>query len=112
MINYTWKIDNLSCYDELNGLTDVVFKVEWTCLAEEQDGDKNYNTQWMDKTIVPIETGDQFTPFQQLTEEQILGWVWQTGLDKNYIESRLVEGINEQKTAPSITEQLVPWNAV
>jgi hypothetical protein len=112
MINYTWKINNLSCYEELNGQTNVVFKVEWCCLAEEQVNDNSYSTQWLDKTFLNVELTDQFTPYQQLTEQQILEWIWQTDVDKTNIESRLNDGLNEQKTSPVIIDQPLPWNPI
>jgi hypothetical protein len=112
MINYSWEINNLICYEELNGQTNVVFKVEWSCLAQEQIGDNTYSTQWLDKTLLNVELNDQFTPYQQLTEQQILGWIWQTGVNKADIESRLTDGLTEQKTAPVIIDRLPPWSSI
>lgn len=50
-----------------------------------------------------------FTPYADLTEEQVLGWCWseEGGVDKDAIEASLTAKIEEQKNPT--TEDGVPW---
>ena len=48
-----------------------------------------------------------FTPYDDLTEEQVLGWCWNDGVDKDGIEASLAANINDQKNPT--TADGVPW---
>lgn len=51
-------------------------------------------------------SGELTTPYDDLTEEQVLGWVWEQ-IDKAEIEVNLAAQINAQKNPVSATG--VPW---
>ena len=48
-----------------------------------------------------------FTPYDDLTETQVLGWCWNDGVDKDGIEASLTANINKQKNPT--TGDGVPW---
>jgi hypothetical protein len=48
-----------------------------------------------------------FTPYDDITEAQALGWCWANGVDQDAIESALTANINEQKNPT--TADGVPW---
>ena len=48
-----------------------------------------------------------FTPYDQLTQDQVLGWCWANGVDKDAIEASLAANINDQKNPT--TADGVPW---
>ena len=48
-----------------------------------------------------------FTPYDDLTEEQVLGWCWNDGVDKDATEASLAANINDQKNPT--TADGVPW---
>jgi hypothetical protein len=48
-----------------------------------------------------------FTPYDQLTQDQVLGWCWANGVDKDGIEASLAANINDQKNPT--TADGVPW---
>ena len=48
-----------------------------------------------------------FTPYDDLTESQVLGWCWNDGVDKDAPEASLAAKINEQKNPT--TADGVPW---
>ena len=48
-----------------------------------------------------------YTPYDQLTQDQVLGWCWNDGVDKDGIEASLAANINEQKNPT--TADGVPW---
>jgi hypothetical protein len=51
-------------------------------------------------------SGDLVTPYENLTQEQVLGWVWEQ-IDKAEIEANLTKQIEAQKNPVSVTG--VPW---
>ena len=48
-----------------------------------------------------------FTPYDQLTQDQVLGWCWNDGVDKDTTEASLAANINDQKNPT--TADGVPW---
>lgn len=103
----TWTVTAMDCYPQEAGQTDVVFTVHWTC-AGVQD---TYNASVYSTTSVPAPAeGAPFTPYDQLTQEQVLGWVWANGVDKFATESAVVQQIDNQINPPVVTPPL-PWAA-
>ena len=52
-------------------------------------------------------SSSDFTPYADLTESQVLGWCWASGVDKDATEAALTANINEQKNPT--TGDGVPW---
>jgi hypothetical protein len=50
--------------------------------------------------------GELTTPYEDLTKEQVLGWVWQT-VDKDATEASLASQIEAQKNP--VTASGIPW---
>ena len=48
-----------------------------------------------------------FTPYDSLTEEMVLGWVWADGVDKDATEEALAAKIEADKNP--VTAAGVPW---
>jgi hypothetical protein len=69
-IVYSWSFPVLDVKLMEDGLTNVVFMVNWVYAAS--DGD--YNASVYGSVAVPAPTGD-FTPYDQLTPQQVQGWV-------------------------------------
>jgi hypothetical protein len=55
----------------------------------------------------PDASSPDFTPYDQLTQDQVLGWCWADGLDKDAVELSLTNNINDQKNPT--TADGVPW---
>jgi hypothetical protein len=49
-----------------------------------------------------------FTPYNNLTEEQVLSWIWASGVDKDATENIVKLRIDAQITPPVTTPPL-PW---
>jgi hypothetical protein len=61
-----------------------------------------YSTcSWADGTVN--------TPYDQLTQETVLGWVWANGVDKTATEAALAAKIEAQKNP--VTASGTPWSA-
>jgi hypothetical protein len=58
---------------------------------------------------VPTPTGT-FTPYDQLTQEQVLGWIWDNGVDKDATEAAVQQQLDNQINPPVVTPPL-PWAA-
>lgn len=101
---YTWTVQSLSCLPQEDGQQDVVYIVYWRC--EATDGVFSaFNTG---QTTIPYTPGQPFTPYADLTQDQVLGWVWSNGVDKDATEAALAQNINDQINPPVVTPPL-PW---
>jgi hypothetical protein len=50
----------------------------------------------------------EFTPYNQLTKDQVLGWIWANGVDKDATEAAVEGQIENQKNPPIVSPKL-PW---
>ena len=93
----TWTIAQLDRQTS-NGF---VTTAHWT--ASVVDGDYSASTystsSWAD--------GTPTTPYADLTEATVLGWIWTNGVDKTEVEASLQAQIDLQKNPVSATG--VPW---
>jgi len=71
MIVYTKKINSVQAYKELDGEVNVVYNIYWSLIGTED----TYTTSCPAMTYVPTIAGSTFVPFDQLTEEIVLGWI-------------------------------------
>lgn len=102
----TWTVTAMDCYPQADNQTDVVFTVHWTCSGVQGD----YNGSVYSTTALPAPTGSEFTPYNQLTQEQVLGWVWANGVDKDATEANVQAQIDSQINPPVVALPL-PWAA-
>jgi len=103
---YTWIVEAMDCYPTYESQTDVVFTVHWRCNAT--DGTHNatiYSTPGL--TYV---AGSAYTPYAQLTQDQVLGWIWASGVDQTATQAALDGMINAQIN-PTVVSLALPWSA-
>lgn len=105
-----WTVTAMDCYPQADGETDVVFTVHWTCSGAQTINGKTYNGSVYSTCAVPAPTGSAFTPYDQLTEAQVLGWIWANGVDKAATEAAVAQQIANQINPPVVTPPL-PWAA-
>lgn len=106
----TWDITALDCYPQADGEADVVFTVHWTCLGQQTASGQTYTGQVYSTCSLPAPTGPDFTPYDQLTETQVLGWIWANGVDKAATEAAVAQQIANAINPPVVTPPL-PWAA-
>jgi hypothetical protein len=70
-ITYTKIINSLTCYSDIDGETDVVFTINWFLNGNEGV----LNASFPCSTSVPVNTGNPFIPYADLTQEQVLLWI-------------------------------------
>ena len=100
---YTWAVTQMDCYPQEGRNTDVVFTVHWTCSGT----DGIYNGFIYNICSVPAPKG-AFTPYAQLTLNQVLGWIWANGVNKTATEAAVGQQIQDQINPPVVTPPL-PW---
>ena len=103
MTVFIWSVTSMQCYPEMDGATDVVFNVRWLC--EGVQGEYVARTSGTCNVPISVET---FTPYDQLTQEQVLGWVWGSGVNKDETEL-FVQGQIDQIIAPPVITPPLPW---
>ena len=106
MTTFTWTVTQLNCYPQAEGQTDVVFVVHWTCSGT----DGTYNGSVYSTCNVTYVTGTPYTPFADLTQDQVLQWIWAGGVDKDSAEAAVQTQIDNQINPPVVSPPL-PWNS-
>jgi hypothetical protein len=105
----TWSIQQIqTSTKEINGFSEVVLSVSWNLKCS--DGNYAYN---VNNTVAlnPPQEGDlEFTPYADLTEEQVLSWVWESGVDKNAVEESAAKQVELTLNPPVVTPPL-PWES-
>lgn len=99
----TWVIEWMQCKPTEGDLTDVVITAGWRCNGV----DGNYAATVYGTCSFP-QPGDPFTPYADLTEQQVLGWCWANGVDKTATEANIQTQIDNQINPPVVTPPL-PW---
>ena len=84
-------------------LTDVVISANWSCRAS----DGTYSAVLTGCASFAPPSGS-FTPYPDLTQEQVLGWCYANGVDKSAIEANVTLQIENQINPPIIAPPL-PW---
>jgi hypothetical protein len=103
-ISYTWTIENMSTQVQLDGYTDVVIQIGWTCSGT----DGTYYANIPGLTRVTFTGSSEFTPYADLTEEQVLGWLWSSGVDQSSVQAQIDTQIDLQVNPPVVVLPL-PW---
>ena len=102
-MNISWIIERLLVKPTEGTLTDVVITADWRCNGT----DGTYSGTCYGSTSFAPPTGS-FTPYDQLTEQQVLDWCYNNGVDKTAIEANVSLQIENQINPPVIAPPL-PW---
>jgi hypothetical protein len=103
MITLSWIIERLLVKPTEGSLTDVVITADWRCNGSQ---DQYSGTCYGSCSFAP--PSGSFTPYPDLTQEQVLGWCYQNGVNKTAIETNVTQQINDQIDPPVVTLPL-PW---
>ena len=109
-VTYFWTINPLECYPTSSGETDVVFTAHWQYHATETVDNTTYNAQSIGTEGLTYVSGSTFTPFEDLTLEQVSGWVEdKMGVERvDAMKASLAQQIANQINPPTVTLQS-PW---
>lgn len=103
---FSWNVTKMLCYPEADGKTDVVFLVSWNCIGV----DGQYMGGVSNSCPVQLNPDEPYTPYANLTQQQVLGWVWASGVDKDATEAAVQQQIDNQINPPVVNPPL-PWDA-
>ena len=106
-----WLIERLLVKPTEGSLTDVVITADWRCNGTETTGsgdtEKSYSGTCYGSCSFAPPTGS-FTPYPDLTQEQVLDWCYENGVDKTAIEANVSLQIENQINPPVVSLPL-PW---
>ena len=95
-ISYNWQILNL----DRNTADGFITVAHWQCTGT--DGDLTSSVY-----ATCSFTGEVATPYEQVTQEQVLDWCWANGVDKDAVEQSIASRIEALKNPVSAAG--VPW---
>ena len=75
MITYKWIFSAFDCRVDEDGMQDVVTTVHWRYNGTTEDG---ISAEIYGAQAVGTPTPDVFTPYPDLSEEQVIGWMEET----------------------------------
>jgi hypothetical protein len=103
MITINWIIERLLVKPTEGTLTDVVITADWRCNGTQ---DQYSGTCYGSASFAP--PTENFTPYEDLTQDQVLGWCYSNGVDQKAIEANVTLQIADQINPPVIAPPL-PW---
>jgi hypothetical protein len=95
--------EKILVYPKQNNRENVVIKATWLCSAI-----KNGVQMAETGTVELPAPSENFKEFSELTEEDILNWCYENGVNKNEIESSLISAIDQEEELTPIAVKL-PW---
>lgn len=127
MTNFTWSILSMSVMPVLEGESDVVVSAQWSLQGtqtvteittevnpETQESveivtDKQYFSTLNGQQNFKLSNKEQFTPYNLLTPEQVIGWVKDTMGESGVASMEAaVQGQLDSLINPPVTPQEVP----
>jgi len=99
-----WNITKLIVNPTEGSYSDVVTTVLWECSTSQVVNGVTFDSITSGLTSVPSpESG--FTPYANLTQDQVLDWVWTNGINRSQVETAVNDELQKQiNTTPAL-----PW---
>lgn len=101
----TWKIEWMQALT--SGVPGYVINCGWRCTGVFADTQASVYSSCA--FTPPADDPGSLTPYDQLTEAQVLGWVWSSGVDKDATEAAVDQQIKNQ-IAPPVIQPPLPWD--
>ena len=89
MITYKWTFSAFDCRVDEDGMQDVVTTVHWRYNGTNEDG---ISAEIYGAQSVPTPNPEAFTPYPDLSEEQVIGWMEET-MDVEAMQLNIAEQI-------------------
>jgi hypothetical protein len=96
--NYEWIISAMDCRIQEGTLVNVVLLVHWRLKASNE----GYSAETYGVTSMPEPSGTDFTPYEDLTKEQVVSWV----VDILSVVPEPINEIEQQSQLDKIKESL------
>ena len=104
MPTISWLIERLLVKPAEGSLTDVVINADWRCNGSHESF---FGTCYGSCSFAPP-SGSGFTPYNELTQDQVLSWCYANGVDKSAIKANVTAQIVNQINPPVVSLPL-PW---
>ena len=105
-VTTTWSIDWMQVSTQpVEGFDEVVLTAGWRLNGV--DGEYATSAYGTCSFPQPAE-GGSFTPYADLTQDQVLGWVWENGVDKDAAEAAVTSQV-EALANPPVVQPPLPW---
>lgn len=107
-LTYTWAITELAL-TTVGEHQDYVVQSRWTCTGTDEDG--NAGTFSGATPFSPDPSQPDFTPYDQLTEAQVLGWIQAVvvGSYWDHVNEQIMKQIALKKD-PVVPTSTFPWS--
>jgi len=89
MTKFNWVINAMDCIKNEGDLSDVVVVIHWTYVAEKE----GFTSSVYGTCSMPLPSGENFTPYEDLTKDQVVGWLV-SALDVEEMEENLDKQID------------------
>ena len=110
MITFSKSVTELQCFKDVDGVQDLVHTVIWTLVgtSENTPGGELFVETFGMRTEVPNLPSTEFTPFDSLDEQTVLGWIdlYTPAQRLAAAEQYITNAIDERKTQAYRTP---PW---
>lgn len=107
-ITYTWKITGLKTKD-VDGKPSAICQTYWTKTGTDENGNQGTFNGATPFTIDHTDESGPFTPFNELTEEDVISWIKSVvvGNYEEHVNAKIKEQI-DSKINP-VVETKLPW---
>lgn len=106
MIEYTWKVTKMDTLPEYDGRTDVVCAIHWVAMAT----DGTYSAQVRGVQDISLDADQSFTPYSDLTEEQVVGWfLGALGGERVAVVMADLDALIAVQANPPVVSLPLPW---
>ncbi len=104
-MNILWQIEWMRCVPQVEGVENLVVECGWRATAS--DGPHSATAYGSCIWSQP-ESAEGFVPYAELTEDQVLGWVYGSGVDRTATEAALQRQLADLINPP-IVQPALPW---
>ena len=114
-IAYTWTVTAMDAYPT-SPQPDCVFCAHWQCVAT-SDQTQTVNGQTMPYTSriystcnIVYNASEQYIPYANLTQTEVLSWIYENGVDQTATQTAL-DSMIESQINPTVVTPALPWSA-
>lgn len=105
-MEYKFTINALDVLKEKDGLQDVVYTIHWGLTATSDNGT---TASAIGTKKISNPDPENYTPYDQLTEEIVVGWLQAEGVDSDELKQGLDKEI-EEKEKPTKETRYYPFS--
>ena len=102
---YTWIVMAMDAYPT-SPQPDCVFNVHWTCTAT----DGTYTSSIYSTCNIVYNASEQYIPYANLTQTEVLSWIYENGVDQTATQTAL-DSMIESQINPTVVTPALPWSA-